>query len=135
MSRYILQVLLYWLRNILQVPSFWNRPLRTRYSPWITWTIRLKCWPLILSFHLTMGWLLNENTNRYSLSLHYYCFINFCSHWVGCIKFSQIVVLVIWHLPSTKVVGGNLYGWACTWDGMPLPSNNHIELNSTGSWL
>lgn len=44
------------------------------------------------------------------------------------------MVLVIWHLPSTKVVGGNLYGRACTWNGMPLPSNNYIELNSAGSW-
>ena len=48
----------------------------------------------------------------------------------GCRRFSQIVVLVICHLPSTKVVGGNLYGGACTWNGMPLPSNNYIELNS-----
>ena len=30
----------------------------------------------------------------------------------GCRRFSQIVVLVICHLPSTKVVGGNLYGGA-----------------------
>ncbi|KAK7815650.1 hypothetical protein CFP56_001266 [Quercus suber] len=28
----------------------------------------------------------------------------------------------------------NLYGGACTWNGMPLPSNNYIELNSAGSW-
>nr|POE97379.1 hypothetical protein CFP56_31070 [Quercus suber] len=45
-------------------------------------------------------------------------------------KFSQIVVSVICPLPSIKAVGGNLYGGACTWNGMPLPSNNYIELNS-----
>ena len=44
------------------------------------------------------------------------------------------MVLVICRLPSTKVVGGNLYGGACTWNGMPLPSNNYTELNSAGSW-
>ena len=44
------------------------------------------------------------------------------------------MVLVICRLPSTKVVGGNLYGGACTWSGMPLPSNNCTELNSAGSW-
>ena len=43
------------------------------------------------------------------------------------------MVFVIWHLPSTKVVEENLYGGACTWNGMPLPSNNYIELNSAGS--
>ena len=43
------------------------------------------------------------------------------------------MVLVIWHLPSTKVVEENLYGGACTWNGMPLPSNNYIEFNSAGS--
>ena len=44
------------------------------------------------------------------------------------------MVFVIWHLPSTKVVEENLYGGACTWNGMPLPSNNYTELNSAGSW-
>ena len=43
------------------------------------------------------------------------------------------MVFVIWHLPSTKVVEENLYGGACTWNGMPLPSNNYIEFNSAGS--
>ena len=44
------------------------------------------------------------------------------------------MVLVICRLSSTNVVGGNLYGGACTWNGMPLPSNNYTELNSAGSW-